>query len=112
MPRALAQAPNVRCRRRPAAEPRPRRFFVAQLPLRCPALHPYNPCSPMLPAACWPVAAAVAILAAVGAAPAAAQDWRVVDRPTPTSAITYEATRQRLQVLDQRQELYEIDDKD
>src|SRR5262249_32798131 len=82
--------------------------FVAQLPLRCPSLRPYNPSSPMLPADFWPIAVAVALLAAGGAA----QDWRVVDRPTPTPAITYDATRQRLQVLDQRGELYEIDDKD
>jgi hypothetical protein len=65
----------------------------------------------MLPVARWPAAAAVAVLAAFGAVQAAAQDWRVVDRPTPTPAITYDAARQRLQVLDQRAELCEIDDK-
>src|SRR5438552_11767604 len=41
-----------------------------------------------------------------------AQDWRVVDGPSPTSAITYDPVRERVQVLDQRNELYEADRKD
>jgi hypothetical protein len=38
---------------------------------------------------------------------AVAQDWRVVDKPTPMVAMTYDAVRMRVQVLDQRAELYE-----
>lgn len=45
------------------------------------------------------------------AAVAAAQEWRVVDRPTPVAAITYDTQRQCVQALDQRAELYEANDK-
>jgi hypothetical protein len=41
----------------------------------------------------------------------AAQEWRVVDRPTPVPAITYDSGRQCVQVLDQRAELYEATEK-
>ena len=52
-----------------------------------------------------------ALLAALSAA-LPAQEWRVVDGPSPTAAITYDPVRQRVQVLDQRVELYEAADKD
>src|SRR5262249_45306937 len=101
---ARQAAPSRRCDRSRARGCPLRPAGMAQLGLPFRLRSRTNNLRPM-PGPSW------SLLFALAAALPAQQDWRAVDGPSPTSTITYDPVCKRVQVLDQRHELYEASDK-